>query len=544
MRIALLLASIIAACIAMPARAETFRYSTSGDVLGLDPYLNNEGPTNTMKDNIYEGLLHRAWDLSLHPALATEWEQLAPTHWRFKLREGVRFHNGNPFNADDVLTSFDRIRSEQSDMSFVVTTIERIDKIDDHTIDIVTSGPDPTLLLNLPRFWIMDGEWLEQNNAMPVTRGSAASHYANTHANGTGPFILVERIADTRTVLEPNPHWWGEPTHNLTKAVFQPIATDATRLAALLSGELDLIYPVPPQDSERINNTKGLRVLEGPELRTIFLGFDQWRDEALDMPGSGKNPFKDVRVRRAFYHAIDIEAIHRVVMRGASTPTGLMIAPGINGYPGEEMNRRLPYDPEAAKRLLAEAGYPNGFPVTFDCPTDRYVNDEAICTAIVPMLERIGIRVMPNFQTKSLWQDKIGAKQGNRTSFYMLGWTPTSFDAFNALQNLMTLNPEGHGIWNAGRYSNPRVEALTLQIQRETDQDKRNALIREAFQIHRDDVGHIPLHQQFLAWGVADTVADIKQRSNDDVDLRYVRMRPASDDAAAQTPEDRRAIRD
>jgi peptide/nickel transport system substrate-binding protein len=544
LKIALLLAGVIAACIAVPARAETFRYSTSGDVLGLDPYLNNEGPTNTMKDNIYEGLLHRAWDLSLHPALATGWEQLAPTHWRFKLREGVRFHNGNPFNADDVLTSFDRIRSEQSDMSFVVTTIERIDKIDDHTVDIVMSVPDPTLLLNLPRFWIMDGEWLEQNNAMPVTRGSAAGHYANTHANGTGPFILVERIADTRTVLEPNPHWWGEPTHNLTRAIFQPIANDATRMAAFLSGELDLIYPVPPQDSERINNTEGLRVLEGPELRTIFLGFDQWRDEALDMPGSGKNPFKDVRVRRAFYQAIDIEAIHRVVMRGASAPTGLMIAPGINGYPGEEMNRRLPYDPEAAKRLLAEAGHPNGFPLTFDCPTDRYVNDEAICTAIVPMLERIGIRVMPNFQTKSLWQDKIGAKQGNRTSFYMLGWTPTSFDAFNALQNVMTLNPEGHGIWNAGRYSNPRVEALTLQIQREIDQDKRNALIKEAFQIHQDDVGHIPLHQQFLAWGVADTVADIKQRPNDDVDLRYVRMRSASDDAAAQTPEDRRTIQD
>ena len=206
--------------------------------------------------------------------------------------------------------------------------------------------------------------------------------------------------------------------------------------------------------------------------------------------------------------------------------------------------KSLKYDPEAAKRLLAEAGYPRGFPVTFDCPTDRYVNDEAICTAIVSMLERVGIRVTPNFQTKSLWFDKIGLKGGNRTSFYMLGWMPNTFDAFNALQNVMTLEPEGHGIWNAGRYSNPRIEALTLQIQSEIDPDKRNALIREAFQIHQDDVGHIPLHQQFLAWGVADTIADIKQRPQNDVDLRYVIMRPASDDAAAQTPKGRRMIQD
>lgn len=537
MKTASLLAGVVAAFVALSAEAEVFRYSTSGDVLGMDPHLNNEGLTNTMKNNIYEGLLHRAWDLSLQPSLATKWEQIEPTRWRFTLRRGVSFHNGNPFTADDVLTSFARIRSEQSDMRFAVTTIERIDRIDDHTIDIITAVPDPTLLLSLPLFLIMDREWLEENDALTLMRGVAAAQYANIHANGTGPFRLVERIVDTRTVLEPNPHWWGEPTHNLTKVHFQPVANDATRLAALLSGGLDLIYPLPPQDIERIKNTPGLQVLERPELRTIFLGFDQWRDELLDMPGSGQNPFKDVRVRRAFYHAIDIEAIRRVVMRGAATPTGLMIAPGINGYPGEEMNRRLPYDPKEAKRLLAEAGYPDGFPVTFDCPTDRYVNDEAICTAIVPMLERVGIQVIPNFQTKSLWFDKIGLKQGNRTSFYLFGWTPNTFDAFNVLQNVMTLEPEGHGSWNAGRYSNPRVEALTLQIRTEIDQDKRNALIKEAFRIHQDDIGHIPLHQQFLAWGIADTVADIKQRPQNGVDLRYVIMRSTAVDPTSSTPQ-------
>jgi peptide/nickel transport system substrate-binding protein len=295
-------------------------------------------------------------------------------------------------------------------------------------------------------------------------------------------------------------------------------------VAALLSGEMDLIYPVPLQDIQRIDSTPGVSVMQGPELRTIFLGFDQWRDELLDMPGSGKNPFKDVRVRKAFYQAIDIDAIERVVMRGAGTATGLMIAPGIVGFQ-EDLNTRFPYDPEAAKALLAEAGYPEGFPVTFDCPNDRYVNDEAICTAIVPMLERIGIQVTPNFQTKSLHFDKIGGKQGNETSFYMLGWTPGTYDAFNMLQNIVTMHPEGHGTWNSGHYENPRVEELTLLIQQETDEDKRNAMIREAFQIHQDDVGHIPLHQQALAWGVAETVAEVKQRPQNDVDLRYVVMK-------------------
>lgn len=525
MAILLLLVSLLALS-ATAASAEVFRYATTGDVLGLDPHTNNEGTTNAMKMNIYEGLLHRAWDLSLHPSLATEWRQIDLNRWQFKLRRNVKFHNGSAFDADDVLVSFARIRSEQSDMSYAVTSVREINKIDDYTIELVTSVPDPTLLLALPAFLIMDDDWLVKNGAMQPVRGTVAGNFANMQANGTGPFRLVERRADTRIVLEPHPDWWGEPQHNLTKAIFQPIANDATRVSALLTGEMDLIYPVPLQDIDRVNRSEKTRALEGPELRTIFLGFDQWRDESLDMPGTNRNPFKDVRVRRAVYHAIDEEAIIRVVMRGAARPAALMVAPGINGYPGEDLDRRLPYDPAEAKRLLAEAGYPEGFPVTFDCPTDRYVKDEAICTAIVAMLERVGIKVTPNFQTKTLFFEKISIKGGNRTSFFLLGWTPNTFDAFNTLQNVMTIRPEGHGVFNSGRYSNPQVEQLTLQVQRETDVGKRNAMLREAFRLHQEDVGHVPLHQQYLAWGVADRVAEIKQRPNNDVDLRYVRMRP------------------
>jgi peptide/nickel transport system substrate-binding protein len=515
---------VLAYVVGVTAEAKEFRYSTSGDVLGLDPYTNNEGPNNTMKNNFYEGLIHRSYDLSLHPALATDWKQTDPLTWRFNLRKGVKFHNGNPFTADDILISLERIRKPASNMTFVVTSIDKIVKIDDHTIDIVTKQPDPTLLLNLPNFWIMDKEWLEANNAMEIQEGAVVSTYANLNVNGTGPFKLVEWVPDTRTVLVPNPNWWNTPQHNLTKAIFQPIGNASTRVAALLSGDIDLMYPVPLQDIARLNSTPGVTALQGPELRTIFLGFDQHRAELMDMPGSGKNPFLDVRVRKAFYQAIDIEAIHRVVMRKASKPTGLMIAEGINGFQ-PDMNKRFPYDPAVARKLLADAGYAQGFSVTFDCPNDRYVNDEAICLAIVPMLKRIGIDAKLNAQTKSLHFEKIGRKQDYNTSFYMLGWTPGSFDAHNPLVQLMTLDGEGQGTWNSGRYTNPRIEELTDLIGDETDVDKRNAMIREAFKIHQDEVGHIPLHQQALAWGIGERVKEVKQRPNNDVDLRYVIMK-------------------
>ena len=509
----------------LAAQEKVFRYATTGDILGLDPHANNEGPTNAMKGNIYGRLLHRLPDLSLEPDLATEW-QLGDdgVTWRFELREGVTFHNGNPFNADDVVYTFKRQTQDASEMSFALASVKEVRKVDDHTVELVTDGPDPTLLLNMPNFYIVDQEFMEENDAFEVVKGAGKTNFANTNANGTGPFKVVEWVQDNRVVLEPNEDWWNQEnrTDNVDRAEFTPIANDATRVAALLSGEIDLMYPVPLQDIRRLEGDANVEVIEGPELRTIFLGMDQWRDELLDMPGSGENPFKDQRVRAAFAHAIDLDAIHRVVMRGASTPTGLMIAPGINGFQ-EDMNDVYEHDPERSKELLSEAGYGDGFPVTLDCPNDRYVNDEAICTAIVPMLERIGIDITLNAQTKSLHFNKIGPAEDNNTSFYMLGWTPGSYDAHNMLQNITTMDGEAQGTYNSGRYSNSRVEELTDLIAVEIDEAKRNELIREAFKIHKDDVGHIPLHQQALAWGVRnDTVEEVVQRPWNDVDLRTV----------------------
>jgi peptide/nickel transport system substrate-binding protein len=394
LRLGLVAAAAAVALLSVSASAQekVFRYATTGDILGLDPHANNEGPTNTMKSNIYGRLLHRLPDLSLEPDLATAWELGDDgVTWQFKLREGVTFQNDNPFNADDVVYSFERQTQEASEMSFALSSVEEVRKVDDLTIEIVTKGPDPILLLNMPNFYIVDQEYMEENGATEVVRGAGKTNFANTNANGTGPFKVVEWVQDNRVVLEPFEGWWNQAnrTDNVDRAEFTPIANDATRVAALLSGELDLMYPVPLQDISRLESDAGIEVVQGPELRTIFFGFDQWRDELLDMPGSGKNPFKDVQVREAFAHAIDLDAIKRVVMRGASTPTGLMIAPGINGFQ-EDMNTPYEHDPDKSKELLAAAGYADGFPVTLDCPNDRYVNDEAICTAVVPMLQRIG----------------------------------------------------------------------------------------------------------------------------------------------------------
>jgi peptide/nickel transport system substrate-binding protein len=285
--------------------------------------------------------------------------------------------------------------------------------------------------------------------------------------------------------------------------VFTPISSDATRVAALLSGEIDVMEPVPLQDVERIKASPGTTVLQGPELRTIFLGMDQKRDELLFSSVKGKNPFKDKRVRQAFYQAIDVETIKSRVMRGAATPTAEMVGPGVNGFQ-PDMNKRLPYDVEAAKKLMADAGYPSGFEVTMNCPNDRYVNDAAICQAVAANLARIGVKINLQAETKNTYFPKILRRD---TSFYLLGWTPSTTDAHDALYNLMaTPTDKGQGQYNLGTYSNAKLDELTGKIQTETDKAKRNEMIREAFKIHADDVGHIPLHQQALAWAYSKKV--------------------------------------
>jgi peptide/nickel transport system substrate-binding protein len=521
--VAVLCAAMVALTIA-PSRAKTFRFANDGDVNSMDPYARNETFLLSFVGNIYEPLIRRDRQLKLEPALATEWSEVAPETWRFKLRRGVKFQDGTPFTADDVVFSFERVRMEGSNLKAVVAAIKSVVRIDDETVEMTTDGPDPILPEEITNWYMMSRSWAEANNAVkPADLTKSEDFFASRHANGTGPFILDEREPEVRTTLKVNPDWWDKPAHNLTEVIFSRIGNDSTRVAALLSGEIDMIYTVPTQDIVHLRKSHGIKVLEGPELRTIFLGFDQTRDELLYSSVKGKNPFKDVRVRKAFYQAIDEEAIKAKVMRGSATVTGLMIAPGVNGF-DPALNSRFPYDPAAARKLLAEAGYPEGFGLGMDCPTDRYISDAEICNAIVAMLARIGIKINLEAQTRSKYFAKILAP-AYKTSFFMLGWTPVTYDAHNMLFNIIaTRTPEGQGLFNVGGYSNKRVDELVKQVQIETDPTKRMAEIAEAMTIHKDEFGHIPLHQQTVVWATRDNI-DVAQLPDNFFPLRYVTVK-------------------
>jgi len=505
------------------ADAKTFRWANDGDVNSMDPYARNETFLLTFMGNVYEPLVRRDKELKVEPALATEWSQPSATTWRFKLRPNVKFHDGSTLTADDVVFSAQRARGPGSNINTKLATVKEVRAIDPLTVEIETTVPNPILIQEITDWYIMSKAWAEKNNAVQsADLTKKEENYATRNAMGTGPFMLKSREADVRTVLVPNPSWWDKPEHNLTEVQFSVIANDATRVAALLSKQVDMIYTVPPQDTARIGQQAEHRVIQGPELRSIFLYMDQSRDELLKSDVKGKNPFKDVRVRRAFIQAVDIETIKTRVMRGQSTPVGLLVGPGINGY-DKALDTRPPFDVEAAKKLLADAGYPNGFSVTIDCPNDRYVNDEAICQAVAAMLARINVKVNVNAQTRQLYFAEVLGPKYN-TSFGMLGWTASTYDSHNTLFNIMGTRKDRRGQFNLGGYSNAKLDELTDKAQIEIDREKRNAYIAEALTIHRDEVGHIPLHQQVVVWAAHKDV-DLVQLADNFFPLRYVKLK-------------------
>jgi peptide/nickel transport system substrate-binding protein len=499
-----------------------FKWAFSGDAQTLDPYGLSEIYTLGFQSNFYESLVRRAGELELEPALAEDWKIVDETHWVFRLRANVKFHNGNPFNAADVLFSYQRSLAKGSDVKAKIRSIKDMKRLDDLTIEITTNGPSPTLLNELSDWYIMDKEWCEANGVTePADVRKGKENYATRHANGTGPFIVVSRQPDIKTVFKANPGWWDKPQHNIDTATFTPIGSDATRVAAMLSGELDLVYPVPLQDIARVQGSPLSKVLQGPELRIIFLGFDHRRDELLYSTVKGKNPFKDRRVRKAVYLAINEQAIADKIMEGAAKPTGTVIALGVEGfYPSLAV--REPYNSEQAKNMLTAAGYTDGFEVTLDCPNDRYVNDEEICLAVASMLTKVGIKAEVNAMTKTKYFGKILDRD---TSFYMLGWVPPTYDAHNVLFDLLgTPEESGQGKWNMGDYSNPKIDELQKTIATTVDVEKRRQMIREALQIAKEDYAVIPLHQQTLAWGVRNNI-NVVQRADNRFELRWVQVR-------------------
>ena len=505
------------------ASAQTVRIANQGDALSLDPHSLNESLQLSIDGNAYEPLVDLDKKLNVVPGLATAWKQTSPTVWRFDLRKNVKFYDGTPFTADDVVFTMGRVAGDGSDMKAYVNDFKEVRKIDSHTIEIETKTPLAILPQILTQVMIMSKKWCEDNNATrPVDRRKGVENTASFKTNGTGPFHVRERQPNVRTVFVRNPNYWGKVEGNVQEVIFTPIASPATRVAALLSGEIDVMEPVPVQDIARVNSNASTRAITGPELRTIFLGMDQKRDELLFSSVKGKNPFKDKRVRQAFYQAIDIEGIKKTVMRDASRPTALMVGPGINGWSAEQ-DKRPPYDVEAAKKLMADAGYGSGFEVTMNCPNDRYVNDAQICQAVAANLARINVKINLQAETKGTYFPKILRRD---TSFYMLGWTPSTYDAHNALNALMRCPDDktGAGQFNLGSYCNAKLDDLTVKIGAETDKAKRDAMIKEAFQIHSDEVGHLPLHQQSLAWGVNKKI-EITQRADNYMPFKWITVK-------------------
>jgi peptide/nickel transport system substrate-binding protein len=533
--LALALGAPMAPALAQAPQGQTLRYAFQGNLNTLDPYGINETTTLSLQGNVYEGLTKRDRDLKIIPGLAERWEILDNgLTWRFHLRRGVKFQGGEDFTAEDVVFSANRVRAETSDLRSRIESNVEVVAVDPYTVDFKLKTPNPILHYEWDTWYIMSKKWAEANNAVaPSAPAATTPGYAVLNANGTGPFRITQHQIGVRTVFERNPAWWGKVEHNLQQVIFTPITSAPTRVAALLSGEVDVIDPVPLQDIPRINSSPNARVMEGPELRTIFLQMDQRRDELTGSSVKGKNPFKDVRVRRAFYQAIDMEAIRRQVMRGAATPTPLLISPLLFERAGEF--QRHPFNLDAANKLLDEAGYPRvggasgtRFELTMDCPNDRYVNDGAICQAVTAMLARVGIKINLQAVPRAQFFAKVLASGGYNTSFYLLGWTPGSFDSWNVLQNLVRCRDDGgtggRGATNLGGYCNPRVDALTDQILVEADPAKRLELITQAYKIIHEEISHIPLHQQALAWGVSRNV-DLVQRADNQFLFHWVTKR-------------------
>jgi peptide/nickel transport system substrate-binding protein len=464
--------------------------------------------------------VRREADGSLSPGLATRWELVSPTTWRFHLRPNVRFHGGENFSAADVVHSVERVR--QNDMAYTVQSITAARAVDAMTVEFYTRGPNPVLLQDLTLFFITSRAWIEANNAFAVARAGqpgATTTFVQLNANGTGPFRVVERLADERTVLVPYPEWWGaalgEAQHGITRAVFRPVASAPTRVAALLSRELDVMYHVPLQDIARVQQAPGVRLLQGPTARSIYLGFDTARAESLDTPGT-PNPLRDVRVRQAIYQAIDMETIRRVVLRGSTVSAGLPIGSAIGGFDAA-LNERLPFDLEAARRLLNEAGFAQGFRLTLGCPNNRYVNDEAICTAIVSMLTRAGIQA----RLDSVPFGRFLQRGANKEfQFWLLGWTPGNFDMSNPARELL-----GEGSFNWGGFEDAAMARAAEAYGQETDSARRATLAHEYWTRFRETLPMVPLHQEPQVFAVRETVTSLNLRVAEDLELRQVRLR-------------------
>ncbi len=501
-------------------QAKPLRWSSQGDVQSFDPHAYNSALNNQFNAFVYEGLVAYDQAFTIEPALASKWTQVEPTRWRFELRPNVKFHDGTPLTADDVVFSFERALAPSSNFKVLLQGVTGVKKLSPSSVEIQLSAPNPVLLRQITGVRIMSKAWASKHKIeQPQNFAQKEETYAVRNANGTGPFVLKSSQPGVKTELVANPNWWGKLQGNVSQIVYTPIGSDATRLAALLSGELDFVLDPAPQDVPKLRNTPGVKIIEGAEFRTIFLGLDQASEELSSSNVRGRNPFKDLRVRQALYQAIDIETLKRVTMRGLAQPAGSLVAPQADGWTAEG-DRRLPFDLTRAKALLTEAGYPEGFSVQLDCPNDRYVNDEEICKALTSMWAKLGVQAKLVSQGSSVYFPKLQRKESN---LHLLGWGVATFDALYSLQALVHSPVGADGSWNYGRYANPKLDALIDAAKVEGDVAKRRGQLREALKIVQDDVAVIPLHHQVIPWAARSNV-QVVHRANNHIDVRWIRI--------------------
>ena len=509
----------LAMLIATSAQAAEFKWASTTDPQTMDPHAVNSAPVLGFLNNVYEGLVRRDKDMQVEPALAVSWEPVGDGEgWRFNLREGVTFHDGSTFDAQDVLFSYERASGEAADTRSWFAPIREVKVVDNHTVDFLTTAPNPLFPSSIANWMIMDQGWTEANDA--AVPDKETGNYATLNANGTGAFQVTAREPGLRTVLEPFAGWWGEAEHNITRAEFTPIQNPATAVAALLSGDVDMINPVPIQDVARLQGSDGVDVIQGIEARVIMLGFDHQAETLKYTEDEGKpNPFRDPRVRKAVAHAVNVDAILATIMRGNAEAAAQLVSPAMSGY--SQANAARPaFDIDAAKALLAEAGYGDGFSFGLKCPNDRYLNDEAVCQAVVSMLAQIGITAeLDAMPVRNYWPEL----REDNYDMYLLGWSPGTFDAEHPVRFLVaTPNEEKKlGSWNFGGFSNERIDEVLPLIQSELDAEKRQAMLDEVAQIIQDEQVYVPLYVQPLLWGTRSNV-DLTQRPDDFFLLRWV----------------------
>ncbi len=477
--------------IGLPVQAQTMRWAIDRPVATLDPHATGDAFTLGVLGNIHEGLVRRAPDLSLEPALATEWRAVGPQLWRFTLREGVTFHDGSAFGAEDVAVSIARAQANPALPRDRLASLAAVRVIDPHTIELVTRAPDPLLPQRL-------------DTVLMLSR-AAAEPTAPGQANGTGPFRLVAHAPERVTRLTRNTAWWDRQRGMVVNVELWPIAAPTARLAALPAGDIDLVTAIPPEEVAQLRERRGVVVVQGPALRTVMLGFDIG---PVARQG-GPNPLADGRVRRAIAHAIDVEALRTEVMGGAAIPAGLLWGPGVFGYRPEE-DRRPVVDLDRARALLAEAAHPAGFPLRLDCPQGRSVHDAAVCAALAPMLARIGIQLTVNAIPGAAYDAALARRDARA---FLLAWSAEPPEAHHPLAFLAHARDPASalGLANHTGYDRAEVNGLIAALADEFAPARRQSLIDQAAAMLRADAVYLPLHHEVLTWAHRDRIRVVQR---------------------------------